>query len=392
MQRKKARAAAGAAAAAVACLLGVAVPRPAEAAAHAPAVVTDVPCGASALAAAMNSASSGDTLSLAAGCAYRQAALPEVTINLAIAGNGATLVDSNLEVDNNILTVTDLNFRRSRLLVEEIGAATVTGGTFTGGTTSGSGGAIDDEGAGPNFLFVSGATFIGNTAGGDGGAIVGAGTGVVEVSGCTFIGNRAGDAGGAVALNPDGASYLSDLVMRDNSAMVGGAIANYAIVVIEDSLITGNNASGAGGGIYSGGGGPGQLELTGSVLGQNTAPQGAAIYNDNGGTAGIASTTIAHNDASVSGGGIYNNGLNDGTVTLTDSRISYNQADAMGGGIYSGPGGVVASGTVISRNTATAGGGIYDGGGGTVVLTASPVVYNTPDNCEPAGSAPGCTG
>jgi hypothetical protein len=336
----------------------------------------------------MSSASSGDTLSLAAGCAYRQAALPTVTVNLTIAGNGATLVDSHLEVDSNILTVAGLNFRRSRLLVDGIGAATVRGGTFTGGTSDGNGGAIDDEGGATNQLIVTGVTFTGNTAAGSGGAIYDFGYGEVDIDDDTFIGNQApGGAGGAVSLNPNGASNLSDLVMRDNSAAVGGAIANYAIVIVTGSLITGNHASGAGGGIYSAGYFPGDLQVTGSVLGQNTAQQGAAIYNDIGGSADIAGTTIAHNDASESGGGIYNNGLDDGTVALTDSRISYNQAGAPGGGIYSGQGQVAASGTVISRNTATAGGGIYSGGG-TVSLTGSPVVYNAPDNCEPA--SPGC--
>src|SRR6266581_9400950 len=51
-----------------------------------------VPCSARALAAALASASSGATLSLATGCTYvLTAALPEVTQALTISGNNATL-------------------------------------------------------------------------------------------------------------------------------------------------------------------------------------------------------------------------------------------------------------------------------------------------------------
>ena len=61
--------------------------------------VAHVPCSASKLAAAMTSASSGGTLSLARGCGYvLTQALPVVTGTLNISGNGATLVRSYARV------------------------------------------------------------------------------------------------------------------------------------------------------------------------------------------------------------------------------------------------------------------------------------------------------
>ena len=81
---------AGAAAVAAA---GLGAAGPARAASE----VADVPCSAAALINSMNSASSGETLSLASGCVYRlTAGLPVVSEDLVIVGNGATLERSLL--------------------------------------------------------------------------------------------------------------------------------------------------------------------------------------------------------------------------------------------------------------------------------------------------------
>jgi hypothetical protein len=78
-----------AAGATVALSLGCA---PAALAAPAPAVVVHVPCSAAALAADLASAANGETLSLAASCKYvLTAALPDISQNLTIDGNQATL-------------------------------------------------------------------------------------------------------------------------------------------------------------------------------------------------------------------------------------------------------------------------------------------------------------
>jgi hypothetical protein len=45
----------------------------------------------------------------------------------------------------------------------------------------------------------------------------------------------------------------------------------------------------------------------------------------------------------------------------------------------------------VTGNTAAHGGGIFNNGG-TVTLSATSVTGNNPDNCEPPGTIPGCTG
>ncbi|MET8277188.1 hypothetical protein ABZV54_44660, partial [Streptomyces sp. NPDC005096] len=72
----------------------------------------------------------------------------------------------------------------------------------------------------------------------------------------------------------------------------------------------------------------------------------------------------------------------------------YGNTAPSGGGIWSG-GTLAVTRSAVLRNTATAGpgsgGGIYKAGG-TVTLDQSVVRDNTPDNCAPPGSVPGCTG
>jgi hypothetical protein len=158
-----------------------------------------------------------------------------------------------------------------------------------------------------------------------------------------------------------------------------------------------------------------------------TAPAGgegppiAAGGIANGGNATLNSTKVDNNTASfTSGGGI----VNHGTMTLNKSEVNSNTAAgsglaASGGGIINaqGPPGtapttLTVNNSQVNNNTAGGeGGGIANGTsapgppplfGGTVTLNHSQVtgnaaaagggIFNSPDNCAPPGSVPGCTG
>jgi hypothetical protein len=90
-------------------------------------------------------------------------------------------------------------------------------------------------------------------------------------------------------------------VIRGNSAAAGGGISNGGIIVINGGHITGNHATGQGGGLLNGGGDPGRAEISSAIFRDNTAQQGAAIYNEEG-NADITGSTIVRNTASGSGG------------------------------------------------------------------------------------------
>jgi predicted outer membrane repeat protein len=436
MLRKIAIGIAGPAAGALAAVGLYAVP--------AEAATTHVPCSAAVLASAVGSAASGETLSLAPYCTYRlTAALPTVSQNLTILGNGATLQRSYapatpaftiLSVEaptwppnpGATLAVTDLNFTNgaSAIAATGNGNITVQGGTFTGNHAA-NGGAINST-TGQGSLTVTGAKFTGNTATEAGGAIyTNEAAATTTVTGSTFTKNTAGEIGGAIynffdmnvadsTFDANQAEYggaidnealsgdsLTDVTIHDNSATQdGGGVYTLACALnVSDSRISGNHAGSDGGGVYQQGGVvafSGGLNLTGTSMRGNTAQYGAGIYTDDT-VARLASSTVMGNAATADGGGIYNYGgvvpYAYGNLDVNGSTVSGNRAGIDGGGIYNTQGTVDATGSAVEHNTAsTGGGGIYDGPGTDVVtLASSPVLYNKPDNCEPAGTVTGCT-
>jgi predicted outer membrane repeat protein len=363
-------------------------------------VKVDVPCSAAALASDVTSASSGETLSLAPACVYLLVAgLPVISQDLTIAGNGATLKRSLapgtpaftiLEVDAGTVALSRLNFRNGRgaIVVNNIGNVMVSGGTFTGNAAT-DGGAIADNSA-LDGLTVKGATFIGNTAT-NGGAIFDFSAVGATVTDSTFFGNHAIN-GGAIFADPDVETSLSGIVAHGNSATAGGGIYNVTNVAVTNSRIWDNRASGQGGGLYNSGAQPGQAQVTSTVLRGNSAQDGAGAYNADG-IVSFSDSMISGNYARASGGGLYDSGDPRGqlgNLSLTDSQVTGNHARASGGGIYNDSGEVDAASTRIAVNTAAAGGGIDTHGAVTVTLTASTVIKNIPDNCEPPGSITGC--
>jgi predicted outer membrane repeat protein len=142
-------------------------------AAQAATGIIRVPCRAPALAAALNAATSGETLSLAAGCHYRLGrALPAIGHDLTIQGHRATLEPAAGAAAFTLLTLAggtvrlyDLDFTGGQGAITVTGrtaSLTVTGGRFTGNHATG-GGAIYC-GAAAGSLTVTGASFTGNSS------------------------------------------------------------------------------------------------------------------------------------------------------------------------------------------------------------------------------------
>ena len=146
---------------------------------------------------------------------------------------------------------------------------------------------------------------------------------------------------------------------------VGGGLANLsgARALLLRTLVSGNTVTGAnGGGVDN----AGTLTLRESVLQLNNttgAGGGGGLATETGGVSRIVRSAIRRNTTAGSGGGI----LNAGTTSLFR--------------------------TLVERNTATvAGGGISNVAPGTVTLRISAVRANTPGNCSPVNTIPGCVG
>ena len=156
---------------------------------------------------------------------------------------------------------------------------------------------------------------------------------------------------------------ISGLTITGGSASIGAGIVDFdENLTLDHVAVTGNQASGNGGGLWVTGG-EYSLTIRDSAISGNTANnQGGGVYlYDSGGPILIQRTTISNNRATIgSGGGIYLYGPDD-DVTIEDSTISGNTAGTAGGGIYlydTDGGTVTLRGTTISGNDASYGGGL----------------------------------
>ncbi|HZQ04509.1 MAG TPA: CHRD domain-containing protein [Gaiellaceae bacterium] len=141
-------------------------------------------------------------------------------------------------------------------------------------------------------------------------------------------------------------------------ANFGGGIFNVAgTLTLDQSVVTRNSASGAGGGIASGtmGQGPGATAtLNNSEVSWNTVPSdgmGAGGILSISGTLTLNNSVVDNNSASGGGGIASGNGMGGGSgsfMTLNNSVIRDNAAT---GGADSGGGGVSNGGTLESNNT-----------------------------------------
>lgn len=183
----------------------------------------------------------------------------------------------------------------------------------------------------------------------------------LNVAGISILNGDAGAAssGGGILTNTNSILALDRVTMSGNTASAGGAVAVVAgRATISRSAFTANSAINfAGGAIFLIG--PSFLDLATSRVNANIAPgDGGGLNVQPGATANITRTTFSTNRSGGAGGGIA--GL--GRITLTR--------------------------TLVERNQATVGGGIA--GNSRTTLIKSIIRGNTPDNCAPLNTIPGC--
>lgn len=187
------------------------------------------------------------------------------------------------------LSVTRTSFQRNNALdggaifIASSTVATVTLSTFTS-NTAGYGGAIESNGE----LQVDYSTFTSNSALNDGGAIWVLNSDT-DVTYSTFAKNSSGTTGGAISCYANTLSVIHSTLNNNRAGTVnnnshGGAIYSTCNLNLTNSTLSGNRApNGGGGGIYQGGSGFANVVMVSLV--NNRALYGAAVYNDNGGSA-----------------------------------------------------------------------------------------------------------
>jgi hypothetical protein len=199
-----------------------------------------------------------------------------------------------------------------------------------------------------------------------------------------------------------GRSAAASTAFRVFEVASGGTLSLTGITVRNGSI------AGLGGGILN----AGTVHLTGVVISGNRANNGGGLSNSSGATADIYNASFQGNTStSVGGGGI----INFGTLTVNGGVISGNTAPINGGGLNTQPDGIShivqtkfvhnvtgslggalsnlgtlsLNGTVVEMNTGSSGGGIATGNT-NVTLQNSYISNNTPNNCSPLNTIPGC--
>ena len=187
-------------------------------------------------------------------------------------------------------------------------------------------------------------------------------------------------------------------------------VASGASLRVSNLSICNGSVAGPGGGIQN----AGTLWIRNVTFSGNTAGNGGALSDSAGATATLDNATIAPEHSQRVGGGAI---INFGTLTLNESSLSGNHAPINGGGLNTQPGGIshISQSQIVNNVSGGLGGGISNlgtttisgssirfnrgsGGGGiatgntNVTLRNSTVTSNTPGNCSPLGTIPGCVG
>ncbi len=193
--------------------------------------------------------------------------------------------------------------------------------------------------------------------------------------------------------------------ISNNRAENGGAIyATDSNLLIDGTQIS-NNIAGSGSAIYYVGDEEYTLNITNATISDNQADSQGTIYND-GGVLVVQDTTISNNTATGNGGAIYNTGTleivssensqtptkilnniatnggaiynnSNGTATIVDVEISNNTATDNGGAIYNKDSAIIAlSSITFAQNGAGTAGAIYNSAVGASLIFASDCTFN----------------
>jgi predicted outer membrane repeat protein len=337
--------------------------------------------------------------------------------------------------------------------VVTVDPTTIASTSFSNNTASGNGGGLYILTAAATLTTVSSTSFTGNSATGNGGGVYAAAGTVTVGSSSSFTGNTAGNGGGLYSVattTVDSASFtgngaalfgggalfggtisVTSSTFSGNSGPLGGAIANSGTLNLTNPSITGNTsndgggiynqggkvsvlggsidnntvtalsgnaATGFGGGVYSNSSQSPQLTLSGvSVSGNqalsagSTPGNGGGVYVTNTGAATIADSSFDDNFAPITGGAVFAAATSGSAPTLTVSNTTVAGASSVtfrGGGIAVGNlAKLVLSGGSISGSHALVGGGLYVQEGGQASLTGATVTGNVTNEGFGAGIA-----
>lgn len=212
----------------------------------------------------------------------------------------------------------------------------------------------------------------------------------VEISSLTMTGGNANGNGGAI-FSRERLTVRDAIISGNAASLLGGGIycdtSSSGTTVVQNSTISGNAAI-LGGGIYARTLSGGTTTIVDSTIHANSVSgnfgYGGGIHLRNHGETKIFRSTVSGNTASVRGGGIYARSYSSTVTTIDDSVISANLTGFLGGGIYSrtrAGGTTMISKSTISANSVNSnygyGGGIWSSTDGTTTIDNSTISGNS---------------
>ncbi|MBE6981515.1 MAG: hypothetical protein E7437_04235 [Ruminococcaceae bacterium] len=293
-------------------------------------------------------------------------------------GGAICVADGSLNISGGTVSGCVASSHGGGIYATENAAVTISGGTFTGNKSTGSGsngGNLSAEGA----VTISGGTFENGSAGNAGGNVSACNA---TVTGGTFLGGSA-KYGGNAAFITGGDSTIENATFTGGEAQLGGAIyvTNNSIslnnVTISDGKANKTKTSSNGGNLYTK---ANPTTLTNCTVSDGTATyRGGNIYASNGIT--VTGGSITGGSAKVGEGEkITTNGGNltafgGGTfsgVTIADGEGTHGGNIAINDGTYTIENCTISNGNATLKCDGTTngnGGNLYAIGGSTVTIT-----------------------
>jgi hypothetical protein len=283
---------------------------------------------------------------------------------------------------NQTVSISGLTIKDGALTGQGDGGGILNDGMLTVTESALSDNAAPDAGGGiynTGVLTLDRSALSGNDARNVGGALFNSG-GTVAITNCTISGNTAGYQAGGID-NVGGPLTITDSTVSGNSALDGAGVVNTnfgGTLTFTRCTVSGNTAGREGGGILNGA----TLRVTDSGVRDNTALDGAGVYNASGTSVAVTGSTFSGNRATRDGGGLMSVGRN---VSVLNSTFSDNVAGGQGGGVYN-----FYLNSLLTLADSTVSGNAAGGQGGGVATATGPEtdVRNSLIAGNSAGSSP----
>lgn len=271
---------------------------------------------------------------------------------------GALYVDGDAEITGCTFTDNESTIKGGAVYVT--GSVEITESMFEDNATKSGGGAVYAVGD----IDITNTAFESNKAL-NGGAVFGEVN--VFVDGGTFVGNEASDAGGAIYTASEtgltvGDTYITNSMFEGNEAGVyGGAVGAFdGDLSVSDTLFIDNKSDYDGGAIAS----IGDLAIAECKFeGNQAGGAGGAIIAF--GDTTIEKSEFTDNEAGMAGGAV--NAQAGTTTTIIDSAFTNNETTTSNGGAVASLADVVIDGSAFEGNTASGNGGAVRANGSAVI-------------------------